>query len=83
MQAKSYARDRAARATQSFLDAGALGASIEKLPDYAWMRVRYRVPMPVPSVSLVCAFRAPYSPWWTGTRPGQPRRACRLRLFGL
>lgn len=38
-----------------FLDAAAPGASLQSLPHCPWPRVRYALPAPVPTVSLVCA----------------------------
>ena len=75
IQAKSYVRDSAAGAALSFLDGVAPGATIERLPNCAWTRVRYPLPTPVPSVSLVCAVPGPafpvvdwYAAWAARTR---------------
>ena len=75
LQAKSYARESAARATQSFLDTVVPGAAIESLPNSIWTRVRYPLPTPVPSVSLVCAVPGPAFPLvdWYAAWAGKTR----------
>lgn len=75
IEAKSYALDSSVRAAQSFLDTIVPGATIESLSNCTWTRVRYPLPTPVPSVSLVCAVPGPAFPLvdWYAAWAGKTR----------
>lgn len=63
LQAKPYAIESADRAAREWLERHAPGAALENLSHSMWWRrIRYPLPSPMPSVSLICHVPGPSFP---------------------